>query len=54
MKKAFYVKLIVGGALLQATAFASGASCLGTPVQGAPIYIASGNLVTALQNLLGT
>jgi hypothetical protein len=52
MKKAFIAKLIVGGALLQAVA--SGLSCLGTPVQGAPIYIAQGNLLQALQNLLGT
>jgi hypothetical protein len=52
MKKAFIAKLIVGGALLQG--IATGLSCLGAPVQGAPIYVAQGNLVQALQNLFGT
>jgi hypothetical protein len=52
MKKAFIVKLIVGGALFQAVA--SGLSCLGTPVQGAPIHQAGATLQSALQAFLGT
>lgn len=53
MKKAFYAKLIVGAALLQ-TAVATGLSCLGNPVQGAPIHRLGGDLQAALQQFLGT
>lgn len=52
--KRFYAKLICGAVLLQTAAFASGISCLGVPVQGAPIYRAGGNIVTAIRNFLAS
>jgi hypothetical protein len=47
MKRTAIFAMLCGGILLQ-----SGLSCLGVPVQGAPIY-AAGDVFTAIQNFVG-